>query len=836
MYALMSGQAGRVAFFYGASVKVLDLNGIENGREFPISEAGHLFSGLSDVRYISPKSEQVGMNALQLAQNQDRALLMAIMLLDAKEGTEFRLEAANILDEFFTTDVVKQYVNYKLYRAPLDGKGDIQGAIGICSKNEALSKWLTHLDRDQRAISICRESWDCVASDICNGAENKTVAEDLLVDLGVFYEVAQAISDNNKGKIDQAQFAALKSRDFLSVPQNRELLRQWLAPITPATSKADAKNLITEGDQEAHNHKKRKQQTTYRSRSLISNHEKFSRAKSQIEEIKKLLRLQDVAKARKFANELCASQIESGDNGYAVLSLCNISKYARDVYQESFSLEVIQKAVEINPEDGWSWGELADAYIDLHKYEEAENALGKAELWGERHFAENGRARILKHQGFLSKAKEAFAEIVNNFSFAEDVWTSSLGLGDVLRDLGEYDQSLKVFSDAIERFPAEPRLRCGFAATLKEIGQLHEALAAYKDSNDLAGKSPDAYIGMSQVHRELGDVETATKIVKEACDYYPNESDVFSEYAYDLLLLEQFDNSLRIYKQLQTDHPYDYSGFKGVAEVYRAQKCNDLSMDAYGKAIKLFPHEVPIHLRRASLYKEAGDLEKTLQAYSEILYKFPNSSPAKFGQANLFKELGQFDTAIELYEVVEDERASFNTTAAIAAVHVVRGNYEKALEKLTCNTPRTKSEWVAFHIKGMALLKVGKVADALNVFQYGLDNITFIDQNSYFVSALALAKMQKHEFNEALKIIPTNMGAVSNVFLLHIYGSMGEMQLAEKAYNALEREYDPNLISLRDELGARLHLNDNKPQYDEAWIFEHECNALTLQASYSQAA
>jgi len=410
------------------------------------------------------------------------------------------------------------------------------------------------------------------------------------------------------------------------------------------------------------------------------------------------------------------------------------------------------------------------------------------------------------------------------------------GLGDVYRELGEYDEALSLYAAAIDRYPNKSRLRCGWALTLATIGRLNDAVKEYKNANEMAEPSALADVGLAQAYIELGQIDKALAVSQRACRRYKDESMVVRQYAECLLAKGRNSEALKAYNRMKSEHPYDYASFKGVADTYRAMGQLDKAEKAYDIAIEHFTNEVPLYLRRASLYKDAGDLQRSLQAYGELRNKFPTNSPSKFGQANLFKELGYFDRALELYKEVTDERAAFNPNIAIAAIHVVNSNFERAIELLPISQPTTKYDWVAYHVKGMALLKSGNVDEAIRLFENGVNSVPFLDQMPYFTTALTLAKMKGHLYKDALNIVPDNLGSVNNVIRLHIYTKLNRIDLTREAYASLQDDCYENIIPLRDELGAQLGLNDDIPQKDSNWIFEQECNALTLSVTHQQAA
>ena len=91
------------------------------------------------------------------------------------------------------------------------------------------------------------------------------------------------------------------------------------------------------------------------------------------------------------------------------------------------------------------------------------------------------------------------------------------------------------------------------------------------------------------------------------------------------------------------------------------------------------------------------------------------------------KELGHLEEALSAYEK-DAELNSYNLGARFskAAILVVMGRFEEAEGLLPTEAPRTRDEWIAYHIRGMILLRSGNLDDAFEIFKTGLESNPFV--------------------------------------------------------------------------------------------------------------
>lgn len=127
----------------------------------------------------------------------------------------------------------------------------------------------------------------------------------------------------------------------------------------------------------------------------------------------------------------------------------------------------------------------------------------------------------------------------------------------------------------------------------------------------------------------------------------------------------------------------------------------------------------------------------------------------------------------------------------------------------------------------MVLLKQGNLDTAIELFEHGVLQNPWRSERSYFRSGLAVARLQRREFQKAVQVVGDDPTPVCNVLRIHAFGGLGEIEKAEDALNRVKNNRLPNLVLLRDELAAQYvsRLSGHQQRSDE-WVFQQECDLL----------
>ncbi|MBE3040227.1 MAG: tetratricopeptide repeat protein [Chloroflexi bacterium] len=563
----------------------------------------------------------------------------------------------------------------------------------------------------------------------------------------------------------------------------------------------------------------------------LTGHEAYENVQRQKQGIIDLMAKGDWQNARKYTEQLLQNQIGRGDASLAAKSLCDLAQKAKGFCNYSFQLELAKMAIEISPNDGWAHGHVGDAHFCLGRYEEALKHFGHAACLGEEAFAASGRARVLRGQSQLDEALAAYEQAISEYPTEMSAW---LGRAEVLRDLWRLDDALDAYRKAAHRFPEESVPKCGTAAVLSNLGRLAEASAAYKQCFEEHEDSVVARCGQADVLRLMGHLDEALEAYEEASRHFPLEVVPRSGRAQVLKDKGLLDEALREYKVVSAQFSHEVVSANGVAEVLRKMGRLPESLEAYSEVNRRFPRDAVSKCGRANVLKQMERFDDALQAYDGIVAEFPYNVFAWSARADLLKELGHLDSAIAAYDKVIERPwnpKKQGAQVAKAAIFVVMGKWRDAEGLLPGGKPRTRDEWIAWHVRGMILLRSGRLSESVTLFKKALHEIPFADERKYFESALVVANLRLERFDEAVRSLGQDQSPLMNVLRIHAFGAAKRIIDARAAYDSSEGHCPPALVELRNALAEQFRLRPSAKRRRWTWFFEQECRAILLSAA-----
>lgn len=821
MNALISGQAGIAVMIDGITVSAINVDAPDLVKSYHQTTIPYLFAGASDVIELRAITKELVVSKLKEVWQNDRCLQLILILLSDMEDIENRELAVSCLQELLMNNSSYDFVRNRLYSAPLPQSTDLVGSAILVEGTPKLESLLDDLDRDQELIYKYYQSLIGLPNELFGGIAEKKIFEEAVFNFGIIREFVNAGSDSAHFGLARVQF-----QHKLSYLRNsRQIFSEWLKGLSPKRKIGDVKDLVED-------------ESIYESNELTSNYIRYKQKSSlnAYENVKKqkmaiipLLKSGNLSRMRTYVDQLVKYQLVNGDPKYPAMSLCDLSQKAKAVSNHSLQLELAQYAVDIAPKDARAHCHVADAYYSLSQYDDSLKWFKLAETLGEEIYARSGYARVLRKKGKLDEALIIYKQAIVDFPTESIFWN---GVSEVLREMWRLDDALKAYEEAIREFPTEIIPRTGKASVLKDIGLLDESLIAYRDIKNTFGDNEYTINGQADVLREMGKYEEALELYTEAIRIFPNDVVPYCGRAQVLKEMCRTEEALREYENAIAAFPYQAIPCFGRAGVLKETGRYDDAISAYDDAINRFPYDTHAYNGKAGLLKKIGKYSDSLQLYDKVLVDFPYDIIAMKGRSEILKESGQLEDAIEAYDrVIIRDPKNKSLVYSKAAVLVAMGRFEEALSMLPDGKPRTREEWVAFHIRGMIYLKSKNIERAIELFKYGLDNIPFANERIYFGNALVVAALKKNEYDEAVKYISNIHEPINDIFRIHTYGSMNRIDETIESFNRIEDNCPPNIVQLRDELAFRFSLKKGIPQKTWEWVFEQECRVVLLEAA-----
>ncbi|OLE54291.1 MAG: hypothetical protein AUG51_09050 [Acidobacteria bacterium 13_1_20CM_3_53_8] len=363
------------------------------------------------------------------------------------------------------------------------------------------------------------------------------------------------------------------------------------------------------------------------------------------------------------------------------------------------------------------------------------------------------------------------------------------------------------------------------------IHELVNDLISYQLSSGETVHAAKSLCDLATEAKALGMHPLQLEMTERSISIAPDDDWSWAQYGDALLNMHRLDDALTAYQQADA-FGAGVIAKTGRAEVFKAKGELDKALAAYDEIIAEHPENVVAKTGRAEVLKAKGELNKALAAYDEIITEHPEDDVARRGRAEVLKAKGELNKALAAYDEIiaehpNDAIAKNGRSCVLAAL----GYYDEALESLPDKSPITLQDWINHHVRGMILLRTGKVSEAIRIFNDGVQNTPWHSQREYCRSALAIAWLRGRDFKKASQALEEVTSPLlqppANILRLHAFGASGNLQRATAAYNELAAK--PHFLSyeVTQELRHQFLLGE-EPRHDEDWIFDQEVKIILL--------
>lgn len=476
MDAVISGRAGKALILDDGVLTSFDLN---DAREFvprKREDVRLLLGESNDAIVIENVSREEIIHWLEIEKSSAMALDLTLISLDPELSDEVRMEAVEALDELLSDADVVARVEKTIYAKPLPAEADLMGALTCCERTNAEQSrsFFQRLEYNQPQIRKTRYAWESIPPADFGGAQLKSEFHDLAVREGLFRDLSTSSVD--KARIGLFLLNALRNESVRTKLNHRGVLQQWSATLRDsAIDELPKLELAREAaeDLTLENVRERRRGRPHRRERGDAVLEKVLSQKGLIISA---MKRHDYVRAHEVIEELIDFQRKNGKPEHLAKSLCDLAMEAKKLGNNALQLELTSLSVDERPDDAWSWTQHGDALLCNSRLDDAMRAFEEADAFGAGPVANTGRAEVLKAQGRLSEALEAFDTVI---ALHPDDVVAKTGRAEVLKAQGRLSEALEAFDAAIALHPENVVAKTGRAEVLKAQGRLIEALRYY---------------------------------------------------------------------------------------------------------------------------------------------------------------------------------------------------------------------------------------------------------------------------------------------------------------------------------------------------------------------
>jgi tetratricopeptide (TPR) repeat protein len=795
MNTIISGQAGTAFVLDGKAAWSVDIE--EPDVEVPRrpAEFSRVFAGVSDAQFFENVSRADVVRRLREAVDGDMALYLTLMLFEDDTGQDIKVEAVFELEELLKRDCVLTYVQNVLFSHALPDSANREQAIPCCKPDETprALEFIERLLQLQPTIENVRAAWERIPVELFDSEEYTAHCRAVFVRQGLFRALTLTIAQGES--LGEFRYESLLNPEIRKVRNHAQILSGWAAPFREAgvgTLRYKVEAETVDGRQEEDSWNTATNPDKPRRKS-IDRKAVLAKVEIQKRQIVDAMRRRNFERVDTYTNVLVKYNMENGGPEYAAKTLCDLAMSAKQLGLLRLQLELSERSTRLMPEDPQTWTQYADALLGLNRLPDALEAYRTVlrDHPGDV-VAKNGFAEVLKAMNQLPEALEAYQTVLRDHP--ENVVAKN-GFAEVLKAMNRLPEALEAYQTVLHDHPGDVFAKNGFAEVLKAMNRLPEALEAYRTA----------------MHDHPGDV-----VAKNG-------------FAEVLKAMNRLPEALEAYQTVLRDHPENVVAKNGFAEVLKAMNRLREALEAYQTAMRDHPESVVAKTGFAEVLKAMNRLPEALEAYRTAMRDHPESVVAKCGFAEVLKAMNQLPEALEAYRTaMRDHPESVVAKNGYACLLAIVGRYDEALALLPESSPITAQDWIGYHIRGMILLGMGSIGEAIGVFEKGVRENPRVDSADYFRTALAMAQMRQKEYQAACatlaEISSLDARGPADVLRVHALGEL-RSDAVGAAYARIAGELPPDMAELRDEIG-RLFVTGEQPRHDMEWVYQQECMML----------
>jgi len=220
-------------------------------------------------------------------------------------------------------------------------------------------------------------------------------------------------------------------------------------------------------------------------------------------------------------------------------------------------------------------------------------------------------------------------------------------LGDLLRSVELYKDSLDCYQKALELDQSNASTFAGQGAALDDLERYEEALESYQKALDLDPESVDAWRNRGVSLYNLGRSEEALESYKKALEFEPKSVTAWGNQGNALMNLERYEEALNACDRAFKIDSKNYQALNTQALALSLLKNFDKALTAIDEAINLKPQEVVLRANRGIILARAGRYTEALAECEQAIKQNPKHESGYYGKACCYALQGDIGQAID---------------------------------------------------------------------------------------------------------------------------------------------------------------------------------------------
>jgi tetratricopeptide (TPR) repeat protein len=311
------------------------------------------------------------------------------------------------------------------------------------------------------------------------------------------------------------------------------------------------------------------------------------------------------------------------------------------------AVELISRAIAVNPSVAAFHGNLAEAYRALGQPERAAGCCQVA-LRLQPHYPEaaNNLGLAWLAQGKLDAAADQFREALR---LKPGVAMVHNNLGNALRLQGDKTQAVQEFQEALRLDPSLAEAHTNLGQLSLELRRLEEAAFHCREAVRLRPNFPEAHNNHGNVLREQGKLHEAKACYTEALRLNPDLAMTYNNIGQAVQEEGKLDDAVTWYQKGLQLEPGSARIHCNLASALADQEKDSEAIGEYQRALQLDPNHAEAHHGLGTVVHDQGDFQEAAGRFREALRLKPDLVAAHTSLGTVLEELGEFDAALACF-------------------------------------------------------------------------------------------------------------------------------------------------------------------------------------------
>ena len=246
----------------------------------------------------------------------------------------------------------------------------------------------------------------------------------------------------------------------------------------------------------------------------------------------------------------------------------------------------------------------------------------------------------------LQAAENLYKEILKtrpNFQGAHN------NLGNVLKDLGEFQEAISCYEKAIQIQPDYANPYYNLGSVLDELGEHQKAISCYEKAIQIQPNYTNAHYNLGALYFELGEHQKAISCYEKAIQINPNFAGAHNNLGNVLKNLGEFQKAISCFEKAIQINPNFAGTHNNLGLVHKELGEHQKAISCYEKAIQINPNFAGAHNNLGAAYFELGEHQKAISCYEKVIQMEPNNLTSHWLSMNTFPIIYKNLKEIDIY-------------------------------------------------------------------------------------------------------------------------------------------------------------------------------------------